>query len=251
VEFTAENRARFDELVARYPSRRAAMLPALWLVQRQEGWISAEAMEYVAGLLGVSPVEVQEVVSFYTMYDRKPPGRYKLQVCRTLSCALMGAYDVIRHLEERLGIHDGETTPDGLFTLQEVECLGSCGTAPMMQVNDTFVENLTRERVDELLERLRAEQPQLPLEPVIHDLAPAQAAMPKAVVSSRRVGGRSNGRDADGPSAGAFASAADAAGAATPAGTGPGRADPGLAGDGRSPGDSPRRGDDPAGRGGR
>lgn len=211
MEFTAENRARFDELVGRYPNRRAAMLPALWLVQRQEGWISAEAMEFVAGLLGVSPVEVQEVVSFYTMYDRRLPGLYKLQVCRTLSCALMGAYDVIRHLEERLGIHDGETTPDGLFTLQEVECLGSCGTAPMMQVNDTFVENLTRERVDELLERLRVEQPQLPLEPVIHDLAAAQGAIPKAVVSSRPAA-RSNGR---------------------------------------SPGDSPRRGDDPAGRGGR
>jgi NADH-quinone oxidoreductase subunit E len=241
VEFTAENRARFDELVARYPSRRAAMLPALWLVQRQEGWISAEAMEYVAGLLGVSPVEVQEVVSFYTMYDRKPPGRYKLQVCRTLSCALMGAYDVIRHLEERLGIHDGETTPDGLFTLQEVECLGSCGTAPMMQVNDTFVENLTRERVDELLERLRAEQPQLPLEPVIHDLAAAQAAMPGAVVSSRHAV-RSDGR---GPAGAGASRSADGAG------DGAGRAGPGRAGDGRSPGDWPRRGDDPAGRGGR
>ncbi|HEY7529582.1 MAG TPA: NADH-quinone oxidoreductase subunit NuoE [Gemmatimonadota bacterium] len=216
MEFTAGNRARFDELVVRYPSRRAAMLPTLWLVQRQEGWISAEAMEYVAGLLGVSPVEVQEVVSFYTMYDRKPPGRYKLQVCRTLSCALMGAYDVIRQLEERLGIHDGETTADGLFTLQEVECLGSCGTAPMMQVNDTFVENLTRERVDELLERLRREQPELGLEPVIHELAAAQAAIPKRVVSSRG-DGRAHGRR-----------------------------------DGRSPGHSSvRRGDDPAGRGGR
>ena len=99
MEFTAENKRAFEELVVRYQDRRAAMLPALWLVQRQEGYVSAEGMEYVAGLLGVAPGDVQAVVSFYTMYDRRPPGRYKLQVCRTLSCALMGAYDVLRHLE--------------------------------------------------------------------------------------------------------------------------------------------------------
>ncbi len=184
MEFRAENKRRFDELVARYHDRRAAMLPALWLVQRQEGYVSAEAMEYVAGLLGVAPGDVQAVVSFYTMYDRWPPGRYKLQVCRTLSCALMGAYDVLRHLEERLGIHDGETTPDGMFTLQEVECLGSCGTGPMMQVNDKYCENLTVARVDTLLDRLAKEKPELGREPEIYPLAEALAAIPRVVRSA-------------------------------------------------------------------
>ncbi len=184
MEFTEENRRAFDEIVARYPSPRAAMLPALWLVQRQEGHISAEAMEYVGELLDTPPAEVQAVVSFYTMYDRRPPGAYKLQVCRTLSCAIMGAYDILRHLEERLGVHNGETTQDGQFTLQEVECLGSCGTAPMMQVNDKYYENLTVERVDTLLDTLRAKSAILDRVPVIHDPAEMQAAVPRAVVSA-------------------------------------------------------------------
>lgn len=183
MDFTAENKRRFDEIVAQYPDCRAAMLPALWLVQRQEGWISAEAMEYVGGLLGVPPAEVEAVVSFYTMFDRAPPGRYKLQVCRTLSCALVGAYDVLRHLEGQLGIHNGQTTPDGLFTIQEVECLGSCGTGPMMQVNEKYVENLTVERVDALLERLRTDRPELDEVPEIHGLVEAQAAIPRRVRS--------------------------------------------------------------------
>jgi NADH-quinone oxidoreductase subunit E len=184
MEFTPENKRRFDELVARYQDRRAAMLPALWLAQRQEGHVSAEAMEYVGGLLGVSPAEVQAVLSFYTMFDRHPPGRYKLQVCRTLSCAIVGAYDILRHLEDQLGIHNGETTSDGLFTLQEVECLGSCGTGPMMQVNDKYVENLTVERVDALLDRLTSQKPELDRLPEIHGLAEAQAAIPREVRSA-------------------------------------------------------------------
>ncbi len=184
MEFTPDNRRRFDEVLAGYPDRRAAMLPALWLVQRQEGHVSAEGMEYVAGLLEVPPGEVQAVVSFYTMYDRHPPGRYKLQVCRTLSCASMGAYDLLRHLEERLGIHNGQTSEDGMFTLQEVECLGSCGTGPMMQVNDKYYENLTVERVDTLLDTLRAKSAILDRVPVIHDPAEMQAAVPRAVVSA-------------------------------------------------------------------
>jgi NADH-quinone oxidoreductase subunit E len=181
MEFTAENKRHFDELVARYPSRRAAILPALWLAQRQEGHISAEAMEYIAGLLQVPPADVQAVVSFYTMYDRTPPGRYKLQVCHTLSCAIMGAYDLLRHLEHRLGIHHGQTTPDGMFTLQEVECLGSCGTAPMMQVNEKYYENLTLAAVDALLDRLARDEPELDRLPEIHELAGAQAAIPREV----------------------------------------------------------------------
>jgi NADH-quinone oxidoreductase E subunit len=183
MEFTPENQRRFEEILARYPNRLAAMLPTLWLVQRQEGHISAEAMDLVAGLLGVAPGEVQAVVSFYTMYDRTPPGRYKLQVCRTLSCALMGAYDILRRLEQRLGIHNGETTSDGMFTLQEVECLGSCGTAPMMQVNERFYENLTPERIDALLDELRGRSDGLGVAPQIFPLSEAQARIPREVHS--------------------------------------------------------------------
>ncbi|MFN2432842.1 MAG: NAD(P)H-dependent oxidoreductase subunit E, partial [Gemmatimonadota bacterium] len=147
-------------------------------------------------LLDVPPAEVQAVISFYTMFDRRPAGRYKLQVCRTLSCALMGAYDVLRHLEERLGIHDGETTADGLFTLQEVECLGSCGTGPMMQVNAKYYENLTLERVDGLLETLRSGTPELDRVPEIYGLAEAQAAVPRQVVGAHPASADGVSRDA-------------------------------------------------------
>ncbi len=141
-------------LLPRYPQKRAVLLPALHVVQRERGWIPPEAMEEVAALLDLRPVEVREVVSFYTMYNRAPVGRHHLQVCRNISCALRGARQITRHLTEKLGITLGGTTPDGRFTLTEVECLGSCGTAPMLQCNDDYHENLTVERLDDLLSRL-------------------------------------------------------------------------------------------------
>ncbi|MGH7572602.1 MAG: NADH-quinone oxidoreductase subunit NuoE [Gemmatimonadota bacterium] len=159
-----------DEIVARYPEAQAAMLPVLWVVQEEQGWISIEAMEWVAGRLGCSPATVQSVVRFYTMFDERPVGQYKLQVCRTLSCEIMGARRIIEHLEERLGVEAGETTEDGLFTLQEVECLASCGTGPMMQCNFRFYENLTPERLDALLEELRGREPEPDdVQPVIYE----------------------------------------------------------------------------------
>ena len=156
---TSEGERRVDEIVARYPERQAAMLPVLWVVQREKGWIPADAMEWVARKLECTPATVQSVVRFYTMFDDRPVGTYKLQVCRTLSCELMGARRIIDHLRERLGVEPGETTEDGLFTLQEVECLASCGTGPMLQCNLKFYENLTPERVDALLEELRGTDP--------------------------------------------------------------------------------------------
>ena len=135
------------------------MLPVLWAVQGEKGWISADAMEWVARKLECTPATVQSVVRFYTMFDDRPVGKYKLQVCRTLSCELMGARRIIDHLRERLGIEPGETTVDGRFTLQEVECLASCGTGPMLQCNLKFYENLTPERVDALLAELRGAEP--------------------------------------------------------------------------------------------
>ncbi|MFQ5457459.1 MAG: NADH-quinone oxidoreductase subunit NuoE [Myxococcota bacterium] len=149
-----EARGEILDYTKRYPQKRSALLPALHIVQRDHGWIPADAMEEVAALLEIRPVEVQEAVSFYTMYNRTPVGRYHIQICRNISCALLQARRITRHISSRLGIGVGETTSDGRFTLTEVECLGSCGTAPMLQLNDAYHENLTEERVDEILDAL-------------------------------------------------------------------------------------------------
>ena len=154
-EYTEENKKRFEEILARYPVKRAAMLPALWLAQRQHGWISPEVMEYVGGLLGLSPAKIYEVATFYTMFHLKPVGKYHFQVCRTLPCQLCGSEAITEHLKKRLGIRLGETSPDGRYTLSEVECLGSCGTAPMLQLNDDYHENLTTEKLEALIESLK------------------------------------------------------------------------------------------------
>jgi NADH-quinone oxidoreductase subunit E len=152
--FTEENLESLKALEKRYPSKKALMLPALWKVMEQEGYISVEAMEAVADYLGVPPVEVYGVVTFYEMFHEKPVGRHHIKVCRTLSCALCGQSGVLEHLKKRLGIEVGESTEDGRFTLSEVECLGSCGTAPVMQIGDTLYEHLTPEKVDEILKEL-------------------------------------------------------------------------------------------------
>lgn len=173
---SADNTRRVDELVEKYPRKLAAMLPTLWIVQEEHGWISAQAMEWVAERLECAPAMVQAVVSFYTMLDDRPVGKFKFQVCRTLSCELMGARAVIDRIRDKLGIEPGETTEDGMFTLQEVECLASCGTAPMMQCNLRFYEHLTPDRVDALIDELREVEPQWgDVEPVIFDRPDGQA----------------------------------------------------------------------------
>lgn len=154
-EFSAENKKRIAKILTRYPTKQAAILPVLWLAQKQHGYLSLEVQEHVAEVLGLSPAQVYGVSTFYTMFKQKPSGRYHLQVCRTLPCALMGCETIIRHLKEKYGLTDGAVTDDGKFSLQLVECLASCGTGPMMQVNETYFENLTTEKVDQLLERLR------------------------------------------------------------------------------------------------
>jgi NADH-quinone oxidoreductase subunit E len=131
------------------------MLPVLYLAQQEFGHIGPEAIDYVAELMGQSPARVYGVVSFYTMFNMKPIGRYHIQVCRTLSCALGGAEKVTNFLRGKLSIDCGQTTSDGKFTLSEVECLASCGTAPMMQINDEYYENLTEEKITEILEGLK------------------------------------------------------------------------------------------------
>ncbi len=145
----------FKETVARYPEKSAALLPVLWIAQKQFGNLSDDVLEYVAGRLALSPVHVLAVAEFYTMFHREPVGRYHLQLCRNLSCSLLGAEDIIMHVQSGLGIDEDGRSADGLFSLELVECLGSCGTAPVMRINDTYYENLNIARVDELIEACR------------------------------------------------------------------------------------------------
>lgn len=155
VDFSPAALEHFKDIVSRYPRKEAAMLPVLYLAQREFGHLGPEAIEYVAKLMGQPPARVHGVVSFYTMFNMKPIGRHHIQICRTLSCALGGAERITAFIKRQLGIEPGQTTPDGRFTLSEVECLASCGTAPMMQVNDDYYENLTEEKVSAILDDLK------------------------------------------------------------------------------------------------
>ena len=154
LAFSEGTRAKHERLLGRYPNREAAILPTLYLAQREFGHLSDEAILYVADLLGFTPARIYGVATFYTMYNKKPVGKYHLQVCRNLSCSLMGAEHLIEHVARKIGVKPGETTADGRFTLSTVECLGSCGTAPVMQVNDDYYENLTEESIDAILDGL-------------------------------------------------------------------------------------------------
>jgi len=156
--YTPENRARFDEIITRYPPdrKRSAVLPALYLVQHQQGYVTAGAMRYVAGLLDITPADVEDVVSYYTMFFTKPVGTYVLSVCRTLSCAVNGAGRVTEEIAAKLGIKPGETDATGTFTLLEVECLGACDRAPVIMVNDAWAECVKPGDASKLLDDLNA-----------------------------------------------------------------------------------------------
>lgn len=157
--FSAAGLAECKRLIARYPEGRSksALIPILHIAQAEnEGWLSVNAMDAVAQVLGIQHIEVYEVASFYSMFNLHPVGKHVLEVCRTSPCMIRGSDDIIALLEKRLGIHPGETTADGMFTLKAVECLGSCGTAPMLQCGAKFHEDLTPEKVDQLLDRLRS-----------------------------------------------------------------------------------------------
>jgi len=149
-----EGERELEKILARYPTKMAATLPLLHLCQEQNGWISDAVIRFVAERLELSTAHVKGVVTFYTLYNQRPVGKHQVWVCRTLPCALRGAYDVIHQCEKQLGIKVGETTEDGKVTLRTAECLASCGTAPMMQVDKEYFEDLTPERVEEILARL-------------------------------------------------------------------------------------------------
>ncbi|WKY07006.1 hypothetical protein Q1695_006861 [Nippostrongylus brasiliensis] len=157
-EFNAENKKRLEAIMAIYPEghKSAALIPALDLAQRQHGWLPISAMHEVARIVGVPRMRAYEVATFYTMFNRQPVGKYFLQVCATTPCMLRGAETVTETIEKKLGIHVGETTKDGLFTLAEVECLGACVNAPMIQINDDYYEDLTVKDVEEILDDLKA-----------------------------------------------------------------------------------------------
>jgi len=150
--------AEYQDVLGRYPTRRAALMPTLWIAQREFGWLSLPALEYVAELMELPLAWVTSVASFYTMYWKRAPGRWHLQLCRNLPCALRGSLEVQRAIEDRLGIRDGEKTADGRFSFEEVECLASCGTAPVLQINNgAYHEALDVPRALALIERLASE----------------------------------------------------------------------------------------------
>ena len=158
MTFSDQKLKEVASIVARYPEgkQKSALLPVLHLAQEEfGGWLSAETMDYVAGLLKLEPIEVYEVATFYSMYNLKPVGKYMFEVCQTGSCMLNGSDEIIKYIYDKLGIKPGETTKDGLFTLKTVECLGACGYAPMMQLGKTFREHLTKERVDQIIDECR------------------------------------------------------------------------------------------------
>ena len=150
-KFSSENEIKFQEYVSIYPVIDSVMLPALWLVQEQEAWVSPEAMVYVADRLGKTPIQVYEVATFYTMFNLKPIGKHHIELCKTLSCMLCGSKDIKNHIKQTIGIEPGQTSEDGLFHLSEVECLGACGGAPMFALDGQYHEKLTNQKVDELI----------------------------------------------------------------------------------------------------
>jgi NADH-quinone oxidoreductase subunit E len=157
IKFSDATLAEYRATLARYPTRQAALIPTLWMAQREFGWLSPAAEHYVAQLMELPIAHVHAVVTFYTMFHRKPVGRFLLEVCVNLSCRLRGADEITDCIRSRLGIEPGETTPDNKFTLGTVECLASCGTAPMLQLNqDGFHENLTVEKTLALIDELAA-----------------------------------------------------------------------------------------------
>jgi len=160
VEFTPELISKFDDIVSRYPAgkQKSALLPILHLVQAEFGWVSVPAMDIVSEYLEIQAIEVYEVATFYSMYLLRPQGKYLLEVCRTGPCCLVGAEKIMDYIEQKLGVKEGDVTPDGLFSWRGVECLAACGYAPVLQIGPeyTFYENLTNESVDKLIADLKA-----------------------------------------------------------------------------------------------
>jgi NADH-quinone oxidoreductase subunit E len=156
ARFSTENTTLAHEVIDRYPVPRSAMIPLLHLAQEQDGYVSDEAMEHIAELLAVTPAEVLGTCSFYEMFKREPVGEYLVNVCTNISCMLVGGEELLEHLEEKLGVKAGSTTPDGKFTLEDVECIAACTEAPCLQINYRYFHKISNEKVDEVLDDLNA-----------------------------------------------------------------------------------------------
>lgn len=159
IRFSEQTLNKVNEIIARYPEgkQKSALIPILHLAQDHfSGWLDVPVMDYVAEILQIKPIEVYEVATFYTMFHTKPVGKYVFEVCQTGPCMVKGSDDIIKYIEDKLGIKPGETTADGLFTLKPAECLGACGYAPMMQLGKFYREHLTKEKVDSIIEECRS-----------------------------------------------------------------------------------------------
>ena len=154
VEFSRDAKKAMDDILKRYPDKNSAMLPVLHLAQDEFKVLSDDVIEYLSDIIDFSPAYIKGVVTFYKLFNTKPVGKYHIQLCTNISCSLLGSEDILAYLKEKLGLNEGEVSSDGKFSLTTVECLGSCGTAPVMQINDTYYENLTKEKVDEILRKL-------------------------------------------------------------------------------------------------
>ena len=157
-KFTEENLVKIENLLKKYPTKQAAIMPVLYLAQEQNGWISQEVMKEVAAKLEISTEDVLGVVTFYTMYHQKQMGKYHLQVCTNVSCMLRGSYDLYNLVKAKFAIDNGGVTEDKMFSLEEVECMGSCGTAPMIAINEDYFENLDKQKLDQILESLKSKK---------------------------------------------------------------------------------------------
>ncbi len=155
---TPETESRIEKLIQQYPTKASALMSCLWAIMDQEGWVSSDAVDYLTERLEVTRARVYEILTFYTMYRTEPQADHVLQVCHNISCHIMGARNIIAHLEKRLGVRLGETTPDGKFAIEGAECLGACGHGPCLQLGKHLYENLTAAKVDDLLENLRRDE---------------------------------------------------------------------------------------------
>ncbi len=173
---------KIEELIKRYPQSKSAVMPALYLAQEELGSITAEAVNWISSRLNLPPAHIYEVATFYTMYYKKPVGKYHIQICRTLSCAICGAKKLTDYLKSSLKIKSGEITPDGMWSFEEVECLGSCGTAPMVQINDIFFENLDPVKLEAIIARINKEKPDLRYSNVRELIGDGFSDLPKSQV---------------------------------------------------------------------
>ena len=173
AKFTEDTKRRLDELVSRYPKKSAALIPSLWVAQEvYGGWLPEEAIQEVADHLEMPRAEAMGVATFYTMFNKEPIGKHKIDICHNVSCMILGAEELIAHCEKRLGIHAGETTPDGVFTLERVECLGACCNPPAVQVGPKYYENVTMAQMDSLIDGLKTAPSEV--------ASPAQSRLPES-----------------------------------------------------------------------